>query len=439
MTDDNAPETQPAPTEAAEAGRDVERWPNTRAGRVVALLMGLSLVGWLSLSMLNAVRDAAEDHDNDYEAFAGAARALLNGEDVLSYSAGPTRPFLCLPWFAVFMVPFAVLGYTVGGGLWIVLNIAGLIACSWWCLRMIRGPDAPLPWPLLVLPPLFVLRALDSNFSLGQVNIVTLFFATLGVWLYLRRRPFSAGLALSLAALIKVYPGLLCAYFLWKRQWRVVAGCIVGGIILVFIVPMPFYGPAGGFTTAYRWANKRIMDRAERVEQSGYVPGQSLRPMAYRFLTDSTAYSHSDEDIRVNVLSLPPRTAEWVFRATALALLAALVAVTWGRGDPGDWQGTALEVSLVMAAMLLATPFNRKAHFVLLMLPMTLAYSRVALHQVSGRRRLILLGGLLVCGFLTVCTAEGLLGDTLSDYLTALTCMGWGTLALFAALALTRN
>jgi hypothetical protein len=436
MTDDSAPEQ---PSASAQAVRDVERWPNTRAGRIVAGLMGLCLISWLSLSMLNAVKHAAEDHDNDYEAFVGAARALMNGEDVLTFSAGESRPFLCLPWFAVFMTPFALLGYAVGGGLWIVLNIAALIACSYWCLRMARGPDAALPWPLVLIPPLLVLRALDSNFSLGQVNLVTLFFATLGVWLYLRRKPFSAGLALSVAALIKLHPALLCAYFLWKRQWRVAAGSIVGGIILVFIVPMPFYGPAGGFTTAYRWLDTRIMNRAERVEQSGYVPGQSLRPMAYRFLTDSEAYSHSKEDIRVNVASLPPRAAEWIYRAAALALLAVLVGLTWGRGEPEDWRRTALEVSLVMAAMLLATPFNRKAHFVLLMLPMAFAYSRVVLGGLRGWRQRVLLGGLAVCAFLTVCTAEGLIGGTLSDYLTGLSCMGWGALALFASLALTRN
>ena len=88
-------------------------------------------------------------------------------------------------------------------------------------------------------------------------------------------------------------------------------------------------------------------------------------------------------------------------------------------------------MSLAIAAMLLVSPYSRKAHFVLLMLPMTFAYSRLALTEAWSYRERVLLVGFLISFVLTACTARGLVGKTGSLYLTAACSMGLGTLILF--------
>ncbi|MDP6107240.1 MAG: hypothetical protein QGI33_02250, partial [Candidatus Brocadiia bacterium] len=98
---------------------------------------------------------------------------------------------------------------------------------------------------------------------------------------------------------------------------------------------------------------------------------------------------------------------------------------------------TALELSLVMTVMLLASPYSRKAHFLLLMLPMTFAYSRLALGGVRSSRGRVLLAATIICLLLTCLTSRGLVGKPISRYLTALACMGWGALALLVGLLAT--
>jgi hypothetical protein len=199
-----------------------------------------------------------------------------------------------------------------------------------------------------------------------------------------------------------------------------------------------FYGPRDGLGSTFHWLNTSIRNSATRLGDDGYVPGQSLRPISYRFLTDSVAYSHGDSDIRVNIASLSAGAAEVVYKAAAIALLAAVVALTWGRGDPRDRRRMAAELSLVCIAMLMAAPFTRKAHFVLLMLPMTYTYSTLVLDGLGTARRKALLAAGVACYVLTVLTTPALMGDSLSDLLTALTCIGWGALILFGGLVACR-
>ncbi len=409
----------------------VESRPSSPWAKIVAGALCAGLVVWLGNSTRRQVARAAKRHNNDFECFMIGGRAVLNGEDIYEVRTEQRDRWFAFPqWFAMFMVPFELMGYTAASIAWPLLNLAALAGSCYWCLKLARGPDAPVPWPLLIVPALLVLRPLDSNFGNGQVNVLILALTCLGLYLYQKRLDTWAGVSLAAATLMKVTPALLIVYFAWKREWRVVIGAAIGAIILTLIVPMPLFGMRGGLDGTCYWLEERILVSTAGVQQEGYVPGQSLRTILYRTLTDSKAGSHTERDIRVNIVSMEPETVEIVSKTCAIGLILLLGLLTFGRGDRDDVPRTAAEFSLLLGVMLLASPYSRKAHFVLLMLPMTFAWSRLALAGGEFKGRKFLLGTTIACFVLTSLTAEFPFGGVVSEYFVALTCLGWGTLLL---------
>jgi len=410
--------------------RSVEHWATTRRGKIIAGTLAVVLIVWQGGKMHKTVRKAGRTHGTDYECWVIGSRAVMDGEDLFAVrTAKSGRKNPCLPWFGVFMAPFVLMGYGASSILWPLVNLAALAASGYWCLKIVRGVHAPVPWPLWVVPPLLVVRALDSNSGLGQINVLILAAASGGAYFLVRGRSALAGTALAAATLVKLTPALLVAYCVWRRKWRIVAWMALAAVALVLVVPMPFYGVRGGATTFEDWVDRRIL------KQSGAKgdTGQSLRAMAHCYLTDTRASgSERDWDIRVNVASLSFRAAQGVYLASAVLVLIVLGVLTCGRASPSRVAG---HLSLVFTAMLLVTPHTRKAHYVLLMLPMTFAYSRLALAERWPRRDKFLLAVLIVSFALTGLTARGIVTKAGAVYCDASATMGWGCLLLFVGIA----
>lgn len=411
-----------------------EQWARRRGGRIVAALLLVALALYWGGKMY---RKALKPR-SDYAGFLSGARAVLAGESVVTAHSEPTddgtRPFWYLPWVAMAMVPLVVVPPPVAAAAWTALNLAALGASSYFCLKVARGASEEVPWPVCAVPVLMAFRALDSNFGLAQINVVLLGLISLGLYLYASRRDVCAGLALGAATALKITPALLIAYFAWKREWRLVASGLVAAVVLTLVVPMPLYGVRGGWDSALQWADAHVLSRARQSREDGYVAGQSLRAITFRLLTPSQSAAHTERVLRLNVLSVSQQTANAAYWLSAVLVLAAVAVASFGRGDRGKAARTATELSLVVLAMLLVSPYSRKAHFVLLMLPASVAYSHLALAEKWRHREKLLLAGVAVSVALASITSRGLIGDTASCYLTALGCMGWGTLALFAAL-----
>jgi ABC-type multidrug transport system permease subunit len=78
--------------------------------------------------------------------------------------------------------------------------------------------------------------------DLWHGNVSVLIFAgfCLSYLLHKRGRNFSAGLALGLIIPLKFYPAIFVPYFIWRRNWRLVAGvavsCLAIGVISLLTV-----------------------------------------------------------------------------------------------------------------------------------------------------------------------------------------------------------
>lgn len=92
---------------------------------------------------------------------------------------------------------------------------------------------AGIPRSLLMI--LIFLNWVPSSESLGgpQLEPVILLLFTLTLFFTRRGGQFAAGIPVGVAAAMKVYGGGLVAYFALRRQWRAVAGAVIGAVALL--------------------------------------------------------------------------------------------------------------------------------------------------------------------------------------------------------------
>jgi hypothetical protein len=123
-------------------------------------------------------------------------------------------------------------------------SLPPLRANRWWlvisfgCLSMtvvVMKVITNLTWLRIGVLTFLAVAPLHSNFLLGQVHVVMLLLLALGAWLYFGERHFLSGIALAIAAALKMYPALFLLLFLVKKQWRAAAGlaCGMAGVVVL--------------------------------------------------------------------------------------------------------------------------------------------------------------------------------------------------------------
>jgi alpha-1,2-mannosyltransferase len=148
--------------------------------------------------------------------------------------------YLYPPFFAVAFAPLALLSYDRAHDAWYLLNLACLAGSLALLVRAFRerlsGAQAGSAVILTALlwPALF-------TFGAGQANYIILLLVIAGLAASARGKDIAAGLAIAGATAIKLTPGLLFAWFLWKGRWRLVAWG-AAGVALLSISGLPFVG-----------------------------------------------------------------------------------------------------------------------------------------------------------------------------------------------------
>jgi hypothetical protein len=214
------------------------------------------------------------------------------------------------------------------------------------------------------------------------------------------------GIYLAAAVLLKVFPVLLLAYFVWQRRWVFVASTLVAMAVGAFLLPAMVWGWQRNLTYLREWTSKvgapSVESEAERAENplysqlhSSYLPrNQSLKAVLARLTHQPNApYGAGVGAVMLVVTAV----IAWRQRADLNPLLLLSAAVVW---------------------TLLISPVSWSHYFMLLLLPLTVL---LATQTLPARIALIVFG---VAGFV----AAG--NKTLQGY--GLLC--WGTFGLWVAL-----
>jgi hypothetical protein len=207
----------------------------TRA-RVLALLL-------LALFLATTVRLGWTRDETDFPNYYTAAVLVRHGAPLRDYYdwtwfqrqmnfAGiehqlgayvPQTPLTMLP-----IVPFASLSVRSAKQIWLALNLLFLAATLWMLSRATR-----IPIEFIAILMFLGYGSLHSNFLLGQYYVFLLFLLTLAFYCLDRGQSAASGFLCGVAFGLKLYGGAFLLYFLWKRNWKAVAGMLAAMAIAV--------------------------------------------------------------------------------------------------------------------------------------------------------------------------------------------------------------
>jgi hypothetical protein len=317
------------------------------------------------------------------------------------------------PIMALLLWPFTALPPVSAALTWLYIKVILALLALRWTFALVADDGVPCPpWAQAAIALLSV-RPILGDLSHGNVNLFILFLVIAALTAYRHQRDGWAGLALALAIACKVTPALFVPYFLWKRSWRVLAGCAAGSVLFVFIIPSCVLGIDGNLTALNSWLKGMVLP----YTQQGIVwtdhNNQSLPAFAYRMLTDNPSFSTYVNDIYTptryhNFVAWPVEAVRWLVKGCMLAFCGLIVWTCRTPTQPRARSALAAEFALVILGMLLFSERTWKHHCVTLVLPFAVLVYTLATQTLSTGERIGLVSVLVGVSLLIASTSTAL-------------------------------
>jgi alpha-1,2-mannosyltransferase len=291
----------------------------------------------IALALLVAVAAAILYRHNpgwmyDAKVYRTGATAVLRGRDVYASSTWPG--FTYPPFAALFFVPLSLPPLAAAGVLWTAASIVCLEASVWLCLGMLGVTGRPrLASTIAVCALALWLDPISLTLLLGQVNVVVMFAVLLDLSLPDGNR--WKGVALGVAAGIKLIPAFFIVYLVLTRRLRAAATALAA---FAATVAAGFAGLPGG--SARYWGG--LFLDSGRVGDPQNVRSQSLRSVLVR-------WAHAGHGVE----------PVWV-ALSVVVVVGALALAVWAhrRGEE------LLAVCICASATLLISPITWQHHWV---------------------------------------------------------------------------
>jgi hypothetical protein len=384
------------------------------------LLLGVAAV--VGFSGIVEVRSAFGDRPHtDLQVYLRAAWAVRSGADLYKITDSNGWHFHYPPLTAILLTPIAdpppdvardgTAPFGVSVAIWYWFSIGCL---AWGVHTLCRAleqtsadPSIRLQPPgcgrwraLRFLPVVACLPSIGQTLARGQVNLVLLAVLCGLIAAIVRGRRWQAGFWLAGAICLKVIPAFLLIYPLWKRDLRCLAGCALGLVIGLGMIPAAVLSPQRTLYYYEEWTNAMLwpaLGKGEdhsRAEELINVTGtDSQAPLALlhnALYPDPHARPHKASD-----------AVRWGHRLVAACMtILTLLAAGWSRTiDP---RREALTIGALVVVMILASPVCH-LHYFCLTLPLVIAMFPTQQENASNVRRLYVLLALMAANVL--CTA----------------------------------
>ncbi len=416
----NSPATNAGATQVPE----VSAHPAWRAWlRPAAIVVALGLIIGLGTSTVYRAGPykfgdrewGSKMHRTDFTVDTAAGQAVLDGTDI--YEAHNRRGWYYLypPLFATLMVPFALMSVFWAALTWYLISV-GLVAMSVWMTgAMVRKGcefKGDMLW-LYVVPTLLVLWPLLSALARGQTTPVVLALVVAALYYWWKEREVAGGVCLAGAILLKVFPGALLAYFVWRKRWLLVAATLLTVALGTFGLPALVFGWQKNLGYLRKWVTTIAQPslRAEDVEADNRLHGQLFGRDLLR--------NESLQSVLWRITS-GARVREVVI-GIGLVMVGVIVVV----GSRVPSRDELLIVSPMIAWMLVIAPVSWSHYFMLLIVPIAVV-TAIAISDANRRTRRAAQIALITYALL------GLIGgiNRTAQYYGPLC---WGTMGLWGA------
>lgn len=329
------------------------------------------LAGVLAIEIAMFIALAPSTHPDrlmtsDFVNFYAAATLVRAANGPMLYHAETQEPvlrsilgreshnyFLHPPFFAAAMVPLSYLKIERAFVVWTLFNLAliGLLP-----IILAKCASFVARTPVLGLVGMVFFPILTA-LALGQSSIVLLFILCIGYMFLARKHDFAAGLVFALGTIKFQYVLVVMGFLLIARKFRVVAGFVAGGAVLL-LASLLVVGFAG-FAQYFRFLREfslhegyGAMHLAEMVNWRGIFAGMG-------WMTHIQTYSAV---------------------GSALLIILGIVCARSSRAA----ENQDLAFSLYVAIALTASPYAFSHDAAILLLPIFLAMDSVVSRRISG-------------------------------------------------------
>ncbi len=346
----------------------------SQASQATWALLGVAIV----VTMLRTIGQSDSFQEGDFGAYYRAACAVSRGESPYKVDEhGPEMTFVYSPAFAYLFRSLSWLDYMWAARVWMLLNWALWVVCVHLALRLALGHGRRdrVIWGMVWLAAFPTASYFWNNVRGGQA--ATLMMVCCLGWAVCQRRgrPVWSGLLLAAAMAVKLAPGILMPYLILRRDWRGLAGVLVGGLILLAL-PALWVGWAGSIRLHLEWIPH--CQQTQTYLQTCRIENQSLLGALARL----PAISNGDFCYSLSNL----RLLERAYPLVLLVLAAAFYAwISWTRGrkfgrflPEEKWSRDNLHLSLLFIFMTVAHPRAWSYNYVALILPCMLLADRVS-------------------------------------------------------------
>ncbi len=274
-----------------------------------------------------------------------------------------------LPFFTIFMLPWAFLPLPVAAVLFVAISLGLFALTALLVEHLLNDGQLHRPRRALLVALGLMLPYVYACAVLGNLGLLLLFLIVAAWVLVERQQEWHAGVALGLATLIKLLPAVLIVFFLVKKRWRVAGAALATTIVLGLGLPLVTIGPQRTVTehqefyrTAIRGHSAQTVLTETQPIKSNYS-NNAIPIVLRRLLSPVVAgYTSDDQPLRVNFIDLPRRWILVLYFALMTLILASTLAAS--AGDPPRWPPDNLDelhalrrqFGLWCCLMLLASP-----------------------------------------------------------------------------------
>ncbi|MGO9608429.1 MAG: glycosyltransferase family 87 protein [Verrucomicrobiia bacterium] len=376
--------------------RDVASPPhNGFCGWARASVLFITALLVIGLGWVSVYRAAySPDHRSDFTVYTAAGDAALTGADLYKAQNPRGLSYVYPPPFAILMVPFSVLPVSLGTLAWYALSVLLTFWSLRMCVTMVREErrfDGDTFWPTVLAAGL-VLPWFIQGTAEGQATLLMSWLVVAALYWQTNNRPILGATCLAGAILVKVFPAVLLAYFMWRKKWRFVVATLVLVALGAIVPPAAVFGWNKTLTYWREWAAVVAAPSLgnEQQHRESPVNGQLHSPYKVRNQTlEAVCWRLTGA-----------RHARQIAVTTAIAMLV-IIGLVGSRSQP---QSESLIVSAVLVWMILAAPLSEFHYLLVLLLPM-MAMVFVAIYEPDGATRWLaraMLAVYAVAGLLTL-------------------------------------
>ncbi len=378
---------------------DVRSIYNKSYFKVFLILLILTL--WIT-----TVYRATRGHGSQFDDFTEFSEDLLfnkvNVYEVYVFnttSIGKYPPFFALVY--ALLVPMSLL---LGASAWFWANLlliyfsALAIARASW---MFSGKnEETTPVNLWLAPLVLIATNIITNIETSQVNIFILSLVSFSLYFFAKNKDAMAGVLLGIAVAVKITPALFVVYFAYKRSWKIVfwSGATVLVCWGIIMVPLLGYSRYGEIMISWLSILTGYVEGGTIKEGlSGFRhTNQSLDAFFFRTFTKVEA-NGGFENFYINLLNLPLSAAAWIVKGLKVTILVGMGYLFRHRLVSRSDARIPFELGIVAMAMLFISPISWINHYVIMLLPVTVAVNYLRNRSLSGFSTLYFRRTILIC------------------------------------------